>query len=59
MINKNFDTELGAKAKLKINIKIIDYPGLRSIEESSKGRTAGEVNRLYAFGHVYPYRTCN
>lgn len=50
------DQDVGAKllkviySRINIDINIIDYPGIRLTEESTKGRVAGEVHRLYIYG---------
>ena len=41
-------------SKLHIKANIISYPGSRASEEASKGRIAGEVHRIYAYGEQHP-----
>lgn len=44
-------------AKLKIETNIIEYPGLRGIEETYRGRSDGEIARALVFGKQNPMYT--
>ena len=41
-------------SKIGITIKMVDMPGKRALNESSKGNVDGEVHRIFKIGEDYP-----